>query len=420
MLSSQVVGTILLGTLGLVGGVLLGQIYLSSTALRAQRELKGSRDLPVGSGPRLYSVVILSAGLIALVAGGEAFAIRAVWQRYLAAPATPPHRMIAYVSDQNGSNDIGLMDEYGHTRALTFSMANEREPHWSPDGQWIAFVSNQEGNDDIFLISPEGHSIRQLTHTPEDEGWISWSPDGRSILFTREAPTEKQLCVVNVDQVEGNATGERCIFKTDGQINKPSFSPDGQEIAFNFGHNGWFQLWLINSDGTDARALDPTTQSGIAAWSPDEKRIVYRVATDYNKPSDVQIISLDDMERHHVHHIEASQVQANWSPDGQKLYFTSDPSDPPLEEMGRLGIMNADGSKLIWLDDGINWVYGQSQSWQIETWDENNRILYSHQEAGQYDLYLINADGTHRMRLTFGAGNKFHAVFRPVPPLKQR
>lgn len=424
MSSSQVVGAILLVALGLAGGALLcfalGQAYWASAGFRLQRELKRSSGAQAVGARRLYSLVAVWIGLATLTIGGDVFAIKLVWQRYLAAPSTPLHRQIAYVSDQNGSNDIWLMDEYGHTRALTFDMANEREPRWSPDGQWIAFVSNQPGNDEIFLISPEGHMIRQLTHTPEDEGWISWSPNGRSILFTREAPTEKQLCLVNVDPVEGVATGERCIFKTDGKINKPSFSPDGAQIVFNLGHNGWFQLWIVHGDGSNARALDPTTQSGIAAWSPDGTRIVYRLAANYNKPSDVELIAPDGAERHHIRHIEASQVQVNWSLDGKKLYFTSDPSDPALDEMGRLGVMNADGSGLIWLDSAMNWVYGQAQSWQIETWDEHDRIVYSHQEVGQTDLYLINADGTGRTRLTDGSGNKFYAVFRPVPPLRQR
>lgn len=422
MLPSQVMGVVLLVVLGLAGGVLLclavGQAYWASTALRVQQQWQRGSESKAITCRRLYGLAAVWLGCSALVIGGEVFAVKAVWERYFAPP--PLHRVIAYVSDQNGSNDIWLMDEYGHTRALTFDMANERQPRWSPDGQWLLFLSDQAGNDDIFIMSSEGAMKQALTRTPDNEDWISWSPDGNAILFTRGRLTDNQLCILSVDVIRQVATGESCIFITEGKINKPSFSPDGRQIVFNLGRGGWFRLWIVNGDGTNAHPLDSTTQSGIAAWSPDGKRIVYRRAADYNKPSDLQIISPDEATPHHVRHIEASQVQANWSPDGQRLYFTSDPSDPPLADMGRLGIVSAEGSKLIWLDDGENWVYGQAQSWQIETWDEHDRIVYSHKEDGQYDLYLIDSNGSDRTPLTDTPANEFHAVFRPVLPLKQR
>jgi len=412
----------LLIALGVTGGVLLclalGQAYWASSGIRVKQQLQRSSGSEAVGSRRLYSLAVIWVGCAALVIGGEIFAIQSVWGRYFA--PTPLHRVIAYVSDQNGSKDIWLMDEHDHTRALTLQMANERLPRWSPDGQWIIFLSDQAGNDDIFLMSSEGTFKQSLTQTPESEDWISWSPDGNAILFTRGRLTDNQLCILSVDVIRQVVTGEQCIFTTDGKINKPSFSPDGTQIVFNLGHDGLFQLWIVNHDGTNPHALDSTTQSGIAAWSPDGKRIVYRRAADYNKPSDLQIISPNDGAPRHVRHFEASQVQANWSPDSKKLYFTSDPSDPPLTDMGRLGVLNADGSHLIWLDDSENWVYWQAQSWQIETWDEYNRIVYSHKEAGQYDLYLVRSDGTGRTQLTNTPGNEFHASFRPTLPLKQR
>ena len=424
MFSSQVVGALLLVALGLAGGAALcfalGQAYWTSVGLRARKELKASSNLPALSSRWLYSLALGWIGLAALMIGGDAVAIKSVYQHYLVTAPAPLHRVIAYVSDRNGSNDIWLMDEYGHTRALTFDMANERQPRWSPDGGWITFLSNREGDDDIFMMSPEGNLSKQLTHTPEDEDWVSWSPDGSELLFTRGGLVGTQLCILKLDVIREVVTADHCIFTSDDKINKPSFSPDGQQIVFNLGHNGHFQLWIVGRDGSDPRALDRATQSGIAAWSPDGKRIVYRLAADYNQPSDVELIAPDGTSRRYLRHIEASQVQANWSPDGKQLCFTSDPSDPPLAEMGRLGVMNADGTGLKWLDKGENWVYWQAQSWQIETWDEQDRILYSHKENGQYDLYLVHADGSGRTRLTDTSANEFHAVFRPVPPLKQR
>ena len=416
-----------LGLTGLLLGILVvEQILWAFAGVRLQRELRPALNLSRQSRKGMQGAVTLGIGLLALLLAGEALAVRTVWQGFLA-PREPLHRVIVYVSDENGSNDLWIMNEYGHTRALTFEKSNERRPRWSPDGQWILFLSNAAGNDDLYVVSPEGRNLWALTSTPENEDWASWGPpqeggppDVWTVLFTRRSPSEDRLCLLEVDAVRREVRSEHCIFTTDGRINKPSFSPNGQQIVFGLGHDGLYRLWMVDRDGQKARALDSTVQSGIAAWSPDGTQIAYRRAADYDKPSDLTIIAPDGAERRHIRHIEAAQVQANWSPDGRWLAFMSNRSDPPLKEMKRLGVVRADGTGLRWLDLGVSWLYDQAQSWQIETWDEHNRILYNRLVDGQRDLFLVYADGKRRIRLTETPANEFHAVFRPVPPLKQR
>ena len=54
----------------------------------------------------------------------------------------------------------------------------------SPIRNFIAFNSNRGGEDDLFVISANGKDQRQLTHTPEDEGNLAWTKNGKEILFS--------------------------------------------------------------------------------------------------------------------------------------------------------------------------------------------------------------------------------------------
>jgi Tol biopolymer transport system component len=78
-------------------------------------------------------------------------------------------------------------------------------PHFSPDGSKIAFTSSEaDGKGDIWIMNPDGSGRERLTERPETYDYFaSWSPDGRSIVFssgTEHYPTQGiwSLAVVRV------------------------------------------------------------------------------------------------------------------------------------------------------------------------------------------------------------------------------
>ena len=48
----------------------------------------------------------------------------------------------------------------------------------------IVFTSSRDGNPEIYVMDADGKNQRRLTHHPADDGLPSWSPDGQKIAFS--------------------------------------------------------------------------------------------------------------------------------------------------------------------------------------------------------------------------------------------
>lgn len=117
------------------------------------------------------------------------------------APAwSPDSKTIAFISDRNGWNNLGIIDvETGATRMLLKEPYEHSEPRWSPDGRWISFTKNIDYHYHIFRVPSEGGPAEQLTEregvnggssaTGQTRGNHLWHPNGREILQYHSDPT---------------------------------------------------------------------------------------------------------------------------------------------------------------------------------------------------------------------------------------
>jgi Tol biopolymer transport system component len=197
---------------------------------------------------------------------------------------SPDGRRIAFHRYVRGRNsEIVVVDADGRNeRRLTRHPAEDLWPVWSPDGKRLAFVSTRDGTWEVFVMNANGSGVRQLTHriaSTELNVTPAWSPDGRLIAFSStRTPENPEIWVVRPD-----GKGLRRLTRTKGDVHVlgddgfPSWSSDGRLIAFSSNRTGDGEVWLMRRDGSGQRRLAglPRRDDWSAEFSPDSRWIAF-------------------------------------------------------------------------------------------------------------------------------------------------
>jgi dipeptidyl aminopeptidase/acylaminoacyl peptidase len=139
----------------------------------------------------------------------------------------------------------------------------------------------------IFWVPADGGSPTQLTFGATNAGGqVSWTPDGRSILFSanlspnwQREPLQSEVYKIGID---GGAPV--ALTSRDGPDNSPVVSPDGRHIAwtgFDDKHLGYqnTRLYVMNLDGSDKRMLTGSLDRSVGSpsWAGDSRSIYVQV-----------------------------------------------------------------------------------------------------------------------------------------------
>jgi len=217
---------------------------------------------------------------------------------------------------------------------------------WSPDGNWIA-ASGPGGQ--IWLLSADGDSTRMLTETGK-HWYPAFSPDGKQIAFS--TPDSDRLGVRGLRVLDLETGAERQVYPYGLD---PSWSPDATRLAFW----GWVHqndAWVggadgclatVDTSGADARLVfDPPRNGGLESpsFSPDGSKILFR--SPYYQSAGVGQIWVINTDGSNARRLtKYGGCWPAWSPDGSMVVYTRLSYDAPSQEgSGDLYIMNADGS----------------------------------------------------------------------------
>lgn len=104
----------------------------------------------------------------------------------------------------------------------------------SPDGKEVAFVARGE----IFVASVQYGTTKRITDTPEQERSVSFSPDGRTLLYAGERNGSWNLYQTTITRKEekhfsaATLLTEEPLLETPEETFQPLYSPDGKEVAY--------------------------------------------------------------------------------------------------------------------------------------------------------------------------------------------
>ena len=153
-------------------------------------------------------------------------------------------------------------------RQLTDGKFDEHSISWSPDGKQLVFLSNREPdpdfffNYDIFTIDVDSKAVKRLTETKNNEFGPTLSPDGRTIAYsglkrsiTSSETNMEDTHVWTLDV----ATGERRELGKgiDNRQGRPRWSPDGKWLYFTVQSRGSVGLYRLPAGGGEAERIGP-------------------------------------------------------------------------------------------------------------------------------------------------------------------
>mgnify|MGYP005848768439 CR=1 FL=1 len=184
-------------------------------------------------------------------------------------------KALAFASRRDGNSEVYVMEmETGTVRRVTHSEAEEWAPCWSPDGQTLAYQSDRNGQSDIYICRPDGSGETRLTPMEGNHEAPDWSPDGRRFVFDSDLDVTA-LVHASINLYFMGADGSNPQrFLSGGE--SPRWSPDGRTIAFTTRRTGYWQVFLVNADGSGLRQLTRGAYDArYPSWSPDGRWIAF-------------------------------------------------------------------------------------------------------------------------------------------------
>ena len=281
---------------------------------------------------KLHPVRFLSIGngIISFGYDGELYTMR---------DGKEPSKVTVKIISQNNHNTDKFISINGGIREMAIS----------PNGKEIAFIARGE----VFVTSVDKSFTKRLTNTPENERFVSWGPEGKSVVYSSER------------------NGKWSIYKTEKLRKEEPF---------------FYAATLVK----ESAVLENKFDNYLAQYSPDGKKLAYvegrrtLKVIDLKSNKETTLLTPKDL-----FHMRDGDQNFTWSPDSKWLLI----GWGKTLSNGEVLLMAANGSKRVnlnesgYYDSNPKWVNDGKQM----IWFSNRNGLKSYATSGssQSDVYSM-------------------------------
>jgi len=239
---------------------------------------------------------------------------------------SPDGSTIAYAAQEEEYHLIQVPLDGSSYRSLVSGSRMETDPVWSPLGNQYAFVSGRTGRPEIWLRSRDGSFEKPLV-TPASfkDGAtymlaeLAFSPDGQRLAYQRRS--DSLGFSIWVSTIAGGPPVELATLRGATYVDFPTWSPDGEWIAFTYTRAGAWGLAKVRAGGSDEPLLvkEDIVYPSSPRWSPRGDWITC------DTPQGFALVSPDGKKTRLL--TEETWLAHGWSQDGTILYAIRDTED---------------------------------------------------------------------------------------------
>ena len=276
----------------------------------------------------------------------------------------------------------------------------EISPTASPSGDLVASFSYYQGDLDVVLFDTEKRTlIRNLTKGYSNQYQylvaqelaldramgrdLAFSPDGNTIAVF--AKREQGRSLVLLDVLNG---GMRRIIDDMGGIEQqhaPSWSPDGRRIAFYGNRNGQFAIFVYDLEsGQITNLTNDAVYDGAPTFSPDGKSIAFLSVVGQGFAKLFRMDLAQPGQRYQLTTGDSNENDPIYSPDGQRIYYTSDRNG--LQNIYSLDLTSGEVRQYT------NVVTGAFMPTVLREPLGEERLVYTGFWKGDFGLYVTDVD----------------------------
>lgn len=207
-------------------------------------------------------------------------------QIYTMKPSGQPQKVAVAMAVDAKSNNERVMPVTSGARELSVS----------PTGKEVAFIFRGE----VFVTSVEGSTTKRITNTPEQERGVSFSPDGKSLVYTSERNGRLGIYETRKTRDEephfyaSTVLKETPLIANTHQNAQAVYSPDGKELAYVEDRSS-LKIYTLETKLSRVLLTDKELDEGeqYFQWSPDGKWILFDYSVPGIAPGEVGLIRAD-------------------------------------------------------------------------------------------------------------------------------